>query len=154
MALEIERKFLVRDDSWQDHVQGRRNLRQGYLTAGGEVTVRVRTDGSRAWVTIKGASRGISRAEFEYEIPPTDAEALLALCQGRLVEKCRHIVPHGDKAWEVDVFSGCNRGLVLAEIELATDSETVELPSWIGEEVSHDPRYSNARLAVTPFSRW
>lgn len=154
MPLEIERKFLVRDDSWRGHFQKRSVLRQGYLVAGPGITVRIRTDGEQAWLTIKGPAQGISRNEFEYSIPEADAEKLLGLCEQRVVEKTRHIVPHGRHVWEVDVFAGANQGLVLAEIELASECESLDLPSWVGDEVSGDPRYYNAQLAVAPFARW
>jgi adenylate cyclase len=154
MASEIEHKFLVRDDSWRASVSGRRVLRQGYLTTGQDITVRVRTEGDRAWITIKGPTAGIRRAEFEYPIPPADADDLLTLCQGRVVEKTRHLVPHQSNLWEIDVFDGSNLGLVLAEIELSSESEPFELPAWVGPEVSDDRRYFNARLAIEPFSSW
>ncbi len=154
MGIEIERKFLVREDAWRAGVTAVRSLRQGYLAIDGGNTARVRTDGLRAWITIKGRTQGISRAEFEYEVPLADAEGLLALCGERLVEKRRHLVPHEGRTWEVDEFFGANAGLVLAEIELAEADEWVTLPPWLGQEVSADPRYTNARLATHPFGCW
>lgn len=151
MGVEIERKFLVRDDAWRSDVTATKTLRQGYLSLDPEAVVRVRTDGHQGWLTIKGRSTGISRAEFEYPVPSADADALLALCGGRVVEKVRHLVPHGAHTWEVDVFSGANTGLIVAEIELSSDTEPFDRPGWLGEEVSGDRRYDNASLAVQPW---
>ncbi len=152
MGIEIERKFLVKDDSWRAAADDGLECRQGYLAAEKGKTVRVRIMGTEAFLTIKGAMAGISRAEFEYEIPPSDAEALLALCGGAVVEKRRHLVNHGGMVWEVDVFGGAHAGLVLAEIELEREDQEFELPGWAGEEVSRDPRYFNAVLAQRPRS--
>lgn len=154
MGREIERKFLVRSGAWKNEVTSARSLRQGYLAIDGGSNVRVRTDGERSWLTIKGRGEGISRPEFEYEIPFGDATELLALCRGRLVEKTRHLVPAGDRVWEIDEFSGANAGLVIAEIELPDESASHPCPAWLGEEVSADPRYLNANLAVHPVRDW
>lgn len=154
MGREIERKFLVASPLWNDGSPGER-LVQGYLARGGACTVRVRIAGDHAaWLTLKGRTVGISRAEFEYSIPPAEARELLALCDGPLVEKTRHRVHHGRHCWEIDVFHGANDGLVLAEVELADESDAPEPPPWIGREVSHDARYFNSRLALHPFSVW
>jgi len=150
MGIEIERKFLVKDDSWRAEADEGMACRQGYLVAEKERTVRVRTMGTKAFLTIKGAAAGISRAEFEYEIPLPDAEALLGLCGGAVVEKMRHRVRHSDMVWEVDVFGGRHAGLVLAEIELEREDQEFEMPGWAGKEVSADPRYCNAVLARPP----
>lgn len=148
MAVEIERKFLVKSDSWKAHATRAISMRQGYFDTAGGVTVRVRRQDERAVLTIKGPALGLARAEYEYEIPADDADAMLdSFCQGRQVEKTRHIVEFAGKIWEVDVFGGAHQGLVLAEVELARPDEPVALPGWVGEEVSHDPRYRNARLA-------
>lgn len=155
MGTEIERKFLVANDTWRATAVSAARLVQGYLTAEPGLTVRVRVADAAAWLTIKGATQGISRAEFEYPIPRTDADAMLAtlaLCPP--VEKIRHHVPHAGHVWEVDVFAGANAGLVLAEIELAAVDEPFARPPWLGEEVSGDPRYYNARLARQPFRDW
>lgn len=154
MGVEIERKFLVRGDDWRSGVTAQRVLRQGYPAIDGAVTVRVRIADDEAWITIKGKGSGIRRAEFEYAIPVGDAEELLELCGGRVVEKVRHIIPVATRIWEVDVFSGNNAGLVVAEIELEAEDEAVELPPWIGKEVTDDSRYLNSFLAVHPFCRW
>lgn len=154
MATEIERKFLVHGDAWKTGKEGVR-LRQGYLTSQpGGATVRVRVAGGRAWLTVKGPGEGIERVEFEYEVPPQEAGEMLLLCQERTVEKVRYRVEHGGHTWEVDVFHGPNRGLVLAEVELADAGEEVDRPAWAGEEVSGDPRYYNAALAMHPIESW
>jgi adenylate cyclase len=153
MATEIERKFLVRGAGWR--VGEGTRFRQGYLSSDPERTVRVRRAGHEAWLTIKGKTSGIARAEYEYAIPPEDAEELLdRLCQRPLIDKTRYRVPHGAHTWEVDEFHDENEGLVLAEVELTDAAEEVALPDWVGEEVSHDPRYFNANLARHPFRRW
>lgn len=154
MSLEIERKFLVRDDSWRSGAQGLL-LRQGYLPTQGKVTVRVRVAGDRAYLTLKGPAQGLVRPEFEYPIPLTDATTLLAsLCQLPLIEKYRYRIPVGDLVWEVDEFLGANQGLVLAEVELTHPDQPIELPAWVGQEVSDNPRYLNANLVNHPFTLW
>ncbi|MFM8683701.1 MAG: CYTH domain-containing protein [Chthoniobacterales bacterium] len=154
MGTEIERKFLIRDESWRATAADSRRLRQGYLAIDGQTTVRVRTDGEEAWVTIKGPQVGLARAEFEYRIPCEDAEGLLGLCRGRVVEKVRYRVPFGRHVWEIDEFSGANAGLVVAEIELDRADEPFERPEWLGDEVSSDPRYLNANLSSKPYGSW
>ena len=154
MGLEIERKFLVTGDAWRSAMTSSRRLRQGYLAIDGQTNVRVRTDGKQSWLTIKGKGEGISRPEFEYEISPVDAESLLEMCHGRVVEKTRHHVPDGDHLWEIDEFDGRNRGLVVAELELRDAAESFGRPPWLGPEVSEDPRYLNANLALHPFAEW
>ncbi len=154
MAVEIERKFLVNGDGWRSLAVGV-VYRQGYLASGQGCTVRVRVAGEQGYLTIKGATQGISRAEYEYAIPVTDANELLdTLCQRPLVEKTRYRIPWRTVVWEVDEFAGENQGLVVAEVELTDAAQIVELPDWIGEEVSHDPRYYNVNLVKHPFSRW
>lgn len=125
---------------------------QGYLSLDPDRTVRVRLAGENAWLTVKGRTQGITRAEFEYEIPAADARELLELCQPAVIDKTRHRVEFGGHVWEVDVFHGANDGLVLAEVELADASIRPEIPPWVGAEVSDDARYYNACLAVRPFS--
>ena len=152
MAIEIERKFLVLGDAWRQANPLR--LPQGYLNRDKARTVRVRIAGEQAFLTIKGASRGATRAEFEYEIPLQDAEQLLALSDGPVVEKFRHVLDYQGLTWEVDEFLGDNAGLVVAEVELASEAQPIELPDWVGEGVTHDVRYFNSNLAAHPFSRW
>ena len=153
MAIEIERKFLVRDRSVLAASEGLA-YRQGYLSRDPDRTVRVRVAGPGAYLTIKGLSDGPSRAEFEYEIPVADAEALLGLCEPSIVEKTRHRIEHRGRTWEVDVFHGANEGLVMAEVELPSADAPVDIPDWIGDEVTADPRYVNANLASHPYQGW
>ncbi len=153
MPAEIERKFLIADDSWRDGSAGV-GITQGYLSQDPERTVRVRTAGDQAWVTIKGRTRGITRAEFEYEIPVADARELLELCLPSLIGKTRHEVSYAGHLWEIDVFHGANAGLVVAEIELADESVSPALPPWVGREVSNDARYFNACLAELSYAKW
>ncbi|RJF86025.1 CYTH domain-containing protein [Sphingomonas cavernae] len=151
MAIEIERKFLVADDRWKSEVVAVKAIRQGYLAREGAASVRVRVvDGTSAMLTVKSERGGEGRLEFEYAIPIEDAEPLLGLATGELIVKRRHLVPvTGDKLiWEVDVFEGRLAGLVLAEIELDHPGRAVDLPDWLGPEVTDDPRYQNARLAA------
>ena len=154
MGREIERKFLVKDDSWRAGATGT-PYRQGYLSAGGGPTVRVRVAGETGYVTIKGKAVGASRAEYEYEIPRADAEEMLAtLAVTPIVEKVRYRVAYGGLVWEVDEFGGANAGLVVAEVELQDERQRVQLPAWVGREVTGDGRYTNASLAVRPWRTW
>jgi CYTH domain-containing protein len=156
MAREIERKFLVAEDGWRKGARGVR-YRQGYLSAGegARCTVRVRIAAERAFLTIKGPAAGAARDEYEYQIPVADAEEMLSrLAAGGTVEKTRHRVPHAGRVWEVDEFAGDNAPLVLAEVELERVDDPVELPPWVGREVTEDGRYTNAALALHPYSRW
>lgn len=154
MGIEIERKFLPAGDGWRG--QGTPTLmRQGYLVADPMRTVRVRIEGERAVITVKGKSTGASRAEWEYEIPLPDAAELLdTLCEQPLVEKIRHRIAHGGHVWEVDEFLGRNAGLVVAEIELGAEDEAFETPGWIGPEVTGEKRYYNSSLVRLPYSQW
>lgn len=152
MSTEIERKFLVEGEAWKRGTGV--YFCQGYLNSNKERTVRVRKAGEKAFLTIKGLTYGITRAEFEYEIPVSDAELLLKICEGPLIQKVRYIVFHQGFKWEVDEFSGENEGLVIAEIELKSETQLFERPGWVKKEVSDDPRYFNSNLAVNPFSKW
>ncbi len=153
MGTEIERKFLVRDPSVVDRADGV-PYRQGYLSTVPARTVRIRVAGDHSYITIKGTNAGATRAEFEYEIPLDDAQALLPMCEPPLIEKTRYRIEHGGLTWEVDVFEGENAGLVMAEVELPSTDTHVEIPGWIGEEVTGDARYYNANLVARPFTRW
>ena len=153
MGVEIERKFLVRDMSVLDGVEGV-PYRQGYLSTDPERTVRVRRAGDHAFLTIKGLSRGATRAEFEYAIPVDDAEAMLLQCLPPIVSKVRHRIPHAGLTWEVDVFGGENEGLVVAELEIPSEATEVTIPPWLGDEVTGDPRYFNANLVSRPYRDW
>ena len=152
MPVEIERKFLVRGDGWKT-AHGVRFI-QGYLNHDRERTVRVRIAGNKAFLTIKGINNGAARAEFEYEIPVHDAEQLLKICDGPLIEKTRHMIDYAGMTWEVDEFHGANDGLVVAEIELQNAAQTFDRPAWIGPEVTADARYFNSNLAVRPYASW
>ncbi len=154
MGKEIERKFLVKDDSWRAQDAGKR-YRQGYLSTVKERTVRVRSVGDKAYLTIKGITVGASRPEYEYEIPVADANEMLdQLCERPLIEKTRYRIQHDGLVWEIDEFEGENRGLITAEVELKDERQSVAVPAWVGEEVTGDPRYFNANLVATPFTKW
>jgi len=152
MATEIERKFLVSGSSWRTS-DGER-ISQGYLNRDKLRTVRVRIAGTRAYLTIKGVTTGASRAEFEYPIPVKDAEELLSLCEGPIIEKIRHKIEYDGLTWEVDEFFGENAGLVVAEVELGREDQIFNTPPWAIREVTTDPRYFNSNLASNPFARW
>jgi CYTH domain-containing protein len=154
MGQEIERKFLVKGDSWRAQGGGKR-YRQGYLSTLKERTVRVRTAGDQGFITVKGINTGAARSEYEYEIPMADANEMLELlCERPLIEKTRYRIPFGGLTWEVDEFEGDNRGLVTAEVELKNEHQAVSLPDWVGQEVTADPRYFNSNLVAHPFSKW
>ncbi|MDZ7890891.1 MAG: CYTH domain-containing protein [Rhodoferax sp.] len=152
MGIEIERKFLVSGDAWRN--DSGVLYRQGYLNRDKARTVRIRIAGGVAFLTIKGKSTGATRAEFEYPVPLEDAQALLALCDGPLIEKTRYVVLYAGHRWEVDEFASDNAGLVVAELELSAEDEAFEHPAWLGAEVTHDARYFNSNLAAHPFSAW
>ena len=148
MAEEIERKFLVTSDSWKALAESSSLLRQGYLSSNAKATVRVRTwDEEVAKLTLKGAVRGMTRAEYEYDIPIDDARKMLEMAEPHVLEKRRHLVPFGGLTWEIDVFEGRHAGLVIAEVELDSEDQHVELPDWVGKEVTDDNRYYNASLS-------
>ena len=154
MGHEIERKFLVDVAAWKPIGAGTL-FRQGYLSSQKERVVRVRVEGTAAKLTIKGATQGVTRIELEYPIPVDDAELMLAtLCEKPLVEKTRHDETHGGKRWEIDVFHGDNDGLVMAELELASEDEAFETPAWVIREVSSDARYYNSNLMSAPYKSW
>jgi adenylate cyclase len=154
MAREIERKFLVTGDGWRAGARAT-SFRQGYLSTDVERTVRVRTAAGVGYLTIKGRTSGASRDEFEYAIPGEDAEHMLdRLCVRPLVEKVRHRVEHGGLTWEIDEFTGENAGLVVAEVELEREDQRVELPPWVGREVTGEARYFNASLVKRPYRSW
>ncbi len=155
MATEIERKFLVRDDSWQQLADSGTRFSQGYLIGSNEASVRIRIEGETANLNIKSATLGIHRQEYEYPIPLVDAREMLAnLCEKPVIDKIRHHLHYGEHEWEIDVFEGDNAGLVVAEIELQDENEAFERPEWLGEEVSHDVRYYNVNLVRHPYKDW
>lgn len=153
MGWEIERKFLVKEELWRPQSRGV-EVRQGYLPQAGDLLVRVRLQDERAFLTLKGKTNHITRAEFEYEIPAADARALLPFCQRPFIEKVRYREKIGDHIWEIDRFLGDNEGLLLAEIELRCEDESFLCPPWLGAEVSEDPRYYNSNLVKTPYTTW
>ncbi|MFN3303494.1 MAG: CYTH domain-containing protein [Roseateles sp.] len=154
MGIEIERKFLVAGDGWRAQAGSATRFSQGYLSRDPARTVRVRIAGERAFLTIKGATTGATRAEFEYAVPLADAQQLLALADGPVVEKIRHLCVLDGLTWEVDEFLGANAGLVVAEIELQSEEQVFTRPTWLGDEVTGDARYVNANLAVHPYTSW
>ncbi|MDQ2068276.1 CYTH domain-containing protein [Natronospira bacteriovora] len=157
MAREIERKFLVRNDDWRAVVQDRQHFRQGYLTdhRHGKASVRLRLRGEQAELNIKSLELGVSRQEYEYPIPATEAREMLDhLCPGPQVEKFRHWVHDSGHIWEVDEFLGDNSGLVVAEVELEREDQTVNRPHWLGPEVTHLERYYNVALITHPYRQW
>lgn len=155
MGLEIERKFLVDHEKWRAVKKPKgTHYRQGYLVDNENITFRVRIAGKQGFITIKGTTTGITRKEFEYKIPAARAKELLDSFAASSVEKTRYKVNFAGKLWEIDDFAGDNRGLLMAEIELATEDETFEKPDWVTIEVSHDDRYYNSNLAKNPFKNW
>lgn len=154
MGKEIERKFLVKDNSWRALAPGTQ-YRQGYLNSAKERIVRVRTIKDKGYLTIKGITSGATRAEYEYEIPVAEAEAMLdELCEKPLIEKNRSKIDYGKLIWEVDEFFGENQGLIVAEVELESEDQDFEKPGWIGDEVTGDPKYFNSNLIINPYLKW
>lgn len=153
MGVEIERKFLLADDSWRHGAVGIAYA-QGYLSRGTGRTVRVRIAGEKSFLTIKGPVSGITRDEFEYQIPLEDARKMIPLCDGEIIQKTRYRIPFSNHVWEIDEFHGANQGLLVAEVEMRDPHEIVTLPSWVGAEVTGDPRYYNSALVSKPYSSW
>ncbi len=155
MSVEIERKFLPKDDAWRQAVHGSQRLRQGYLNNETRCSVRVRTSSDQGWLNIKSVTIGAQRQEFEYEIPVDEAHKMLdTLSLKPLIEKVRHFVKVGQHIWEIDEFEGDNAGLIVAEIELDHPEDEFEKPNWLGVEVTHDVRYYNTSLCRHPFKEW
>ncbi len=154
MKLEIERKFLVDEAIWERARFPSAEIRQGYFSRGADYSLRVRIQDEKALLTIKGKPYGITRKEFEYEIPLTDAEEMLReFCLDRIIEKTRYFIPWKGFLWEVDQYVGTNQGLITAEIELPEEQTVFDRPDWLGREVSNDPRYSNESLATSPMPK-
>jgi adenylate cyclase len=153
MNIEIERKFLLLNNLWKSEAVGV-HYKQAYLNEKGDNTIRVRIEGNQAKLTIKSKATNISRMEFEYDIPMEDAEKLFLIAKTPAVEKYRYKIEYAGNIWEVDEFLGDNEGLVIAEIELESENQTFQKPSWIGMEVSGDKRYTNANLARNPYKNW
>jgi adenylate cyclase len=158
MAREIERKYLLNNDKWRDLVYKSTEFSQGYLTPlDGQTksSVRIRIEGEHANINIKSLEIGLSRDEYEYPIDPSEAKKMLAsLCVGPVIEKVRHLVKANDYVWEIDEFLGDNQGLLVAEVEMESESEQPTLPDWAGKEVTEEPRYYNISLSEKPFSDW
>ncbi|MDJ0923555.1 MAG: CYTH domain-containing protein [Acidimicrobiia bacterium] len=154
MATEIERKYLVAGEEWRALGRGS-DFRQGYLSTVKERTVRVRVAGERGYLTIKGITLDATREEYEYEIPVGEAARMLEqLCEQPIIEKTRYEIDWAGLTWEVDEFRGVNAGLVVAEVELGDPNQEIELPPWVGDDVTDDPRYFNSNLIARPFSSW
>ena len=154
MAKEIERKFLVIGDDWRQLAKGT-HYRQGYLNSAKERTVRIRTIDDKAYLTVKGPTVGVTRQEYEYEIPHADCVQMLEhLAEKPIIEKTRYKIPFAGLTWEIDEFFGVNAGLIVAEVELASESQAFEKPAWVGEEISSDPRYFNSNLVKNPYTTW
>lgn len=154
--IEIERKFLVSSDTFKKQAIAEKRIKQGYLSSVPERTVRVRIKRNQGFLTIKGASNetGLSRFEWEKEIPIKEAEKLLLLCEKGVIDKTRFEVKIGNHFYEVDEFYGNNEGLIMAEIELQSENEQFEKPHWLGKEVTGDKRYYNSYLSSNPFKFW
>ena len=156
MSLEIERKFLVKNNDFKKVAFQQKTLQQGYLNSDKHRTVRVRISDNEGFITIKGVSNasGTTRFEWEKEIDVEEAKQLLALCEPNIIEKTRFLVKNGTHIFEIDEFFGANKGLQIAEIELTAENEVFEKPSWLGKEVTGNPIYYNASLSKFPFSSW
>jgi CYTH domain-containing protein len=155
MALEIERKYLVDHKKWNElEKPAGKFYRQGYLSTDENKTVRIRVSDAEAYLTIKGKSTGATRSEFEYEIPLTDAEQMLNTLSESELSKTRYKINYQGKLWEVDVFHNANEGLIVAEIELNSEDEKFDLPDWVLQEVTDDPKYYNSNLTLIPFKTW
>ncbi|MBM4206553.1 MAG: CYTH domain-containing protein [Gammaproteobacteria bacterium] len=155
MAKEIEHKFLLANEDWRTAVERTVQYKQGYLSSQPTSSIRVRITDQQAWLNIKSATVGTQRLEFEYDIPLQDAEDIIsALCSKPLIEKTRYFITFDGKIWEIDEFAGENSGLIVAEIELAEEGETFSKPPWLGAEVTHDLRYYNNNLAISPYKNW
>lgn len=155
MGQEIERKFLIHHDKWEQiEKPAGKTLKQGYILTDPHKTIRVRTTDNKAWLTIKGISTGATRLEYEYEIPLSEAIELLDNFSDTALEKVRYEIIYAGKTWEIDVFSGDNLGLVVAEIELESEDEYFDLPTWVSTEITSDQRYYNSNLTKHPFKDW
>ena len=155
MGLEIERKYLVKKEAWSKADKGEGSVcKQSYLSLDPDKTIRVRVIDSKAYITIKGKTKNLTRSEFEYEIPKDEGEALIKEFGEGVIHKVRYHIPMGKYTWEVDEFLGDNEGLLVAEIELSSETETFDKPNWIGEEISLDTRYYNVCLMQNPFKNW
>jgi CYTH domain-containing protein len=153
MAKEIERKFIINKEIWKPYGE-KVSIKQAYILTNNNKILRVRIANNKAYLTLKGNSKGITRDEFEYQIPLSDALQIIEMREGSIVSKTRYIVYEYGKKWEVDVFEDENKGLLIAEIELENEEDLFDKPLWIGEEVSTDKRYYNFNLSKIPYSLW
>ncbi|MGZ8236159.1 CYTH domain-containing protein [Methylobacter tundripaludum] len=155
MAIEIEHKFLLANDSWREHIHHSVKYRQGYLSSQATSSIRIRISDEHAWLNLKSATIGTHRLEYEYEIPMNDANEIIDnLCRKPIIEKTRHFVIDDGNTWEIDEFEGDNQGLIVAEIELSEIGKSFAKPHWVGAEVTHDLRYYNNNLAIHPYATW
>lgn len=156
MSVEIERKFLVKNDNFKQESYQKKNIKQGFLNSNKNRVVRIRIADETAFITVKGKSNkaGTTRFEWEKEINKTDAEKLLLLCEPSIIEKTRFLIKKGNHIFEVDEFYAENQGLIIAEIELNSENESFEKPSWLGKEVTGDLKYYNSVLSKNPFKNW
>ena len=154
MGVEIERKYLLKNNDWKKLIASSFKIKQGYLNSNIKRTVRVRIIDNKGFLTIKSKNIGITRSEFEYEIPFKDAVSLLDLCEKPILKKTRNLVVFENRTWEIDDFEGVNKGLVIAEIELTSEKESLIIPTWIGKEVSDEAKYYNSSLITNPFKNW
>lgn len=154
--IEIERKFLTKNKNWKEDIVKSEPIIQGYLASasGNGITVRIRVTGQHGFMTFKGPRFGISRTEYEYEVPINDAKSILLESQAPTVKKVRHTVMHDGDLWVIDVYKGSNKGLTIAEIELESEDQPFEIPEWIKEEVTGETPYRNSRLALNPYTIW
>ena len=155
MPVEIERKYLLRNNDWRLQADEGTAYVQGYLIGSKQASVRLRIEGDKAFLNIKSATLSVSRKEYEYPVPMEEAQEILdTLCEAPLIEKTRYFIHQDGLKWEIDEFSGENQGLIVAEVELDSEDQQIELPSWCGKEVSDDPRYYNVSLVKQPYSKW
>jgi adenylate cyclase len=155
MSFEIERKFLVRGDHWRKLTQRHIKIRQAYLASNSKNSIRVRIkDDNAATLTVKSKPSSLRRLELEYQVPLLEAEAMMQLRQGSVIEKIRHVIPWDDLEWEIDVFLGSNAGLIIAEIELNSEHQQFRMPEWIGREITGQLKYYNSALVTHPFCEW
>ncbi len=154
MGIEIERKFLVKNTNFKEYAHSKKYYQQGYIHSDADKSIRIRIVGQEAFVTIKGTRNQMSRLEFEYAIPFEEAQILLKELCGELIEKERYLIKSNKHTWEVDVFLGKNKGLIVAEIELETEEDIFDKPEWLGKEVTQDSRYFNSNLSKHPFESW
>lgn len=155
MAVEIERKFLVTGSQWRKEVNAGTDYRQGYFCLDPDRTVRVRVSTDSGWITVKGPMVGFTRAEYEYPIPVQDADEMLrTVCLQPIIDKTRYLLNKDRLVWEIDEFRGRNRGLIVAEVEVESERQVIDLPEWIGQEVTSDLRYLNSSLVERPYDEW